>query len=252
MPTMLPDFGSATSNNVRSNGTGLEHRFTRASIYNRSIFKPNNCLSLNRHFMRILQIVLHVSVAASLLSCKDSRNRVNNPVVHAAEQNHNVYSSFKRYSADMVDQVFKNIIDSSESLKELQERLDGLGSEKADSLKSFDAYDQTSKDYYASARTHVLSVKDSVLRRRLAGLVDQSELDYEGHIGAHKQLLATINAKLAHIRDMNTQLKIMLTIPEIQKYQRDNLPSKNALEGLSRQLDQLTARLDSITKKKGG
>jgi|GEM_PF-5627010 len=184
-------------------------------------------------------------------SCKEKeRAPVLSPVVQTQKTESRLFSK-SRYEADEVNRIYQNLLDSAPVLKQLQERLDDLDTEWADSSAEYNRYKQIIAGYYTSANGHANSITDSVMKARLKSLLEEGRRNGQQRMAAHEALVQDIRSEIKHIRNLNEQLKVLLTYVEIQKYQRDYLPPKTPLEGLSRQLDQLTQTLDSLNRKAG-
>jgi hypothetical protein len=51
------------------------------------------------------------------------------------------------------------------------------------------------------------------------------------------------------LNDLHILLKLVKTLPMIEKYQQENLPSEKPIEALIRQYDKLIREADAATKK---
>jgi hypothetical protein len=152
---------------------------------------------------------------------------------------------------DLVDRLYREVVDSSDDLVRFEKTVANLGVEKHDSSADYDAYNETNEAYYHSAFVHARLIQDSSLKLRVVELVRKSQADYKILTARHQGLLAAIDGQMVAIHDSHELLKILVTLPPIQQYQRDELPSVRPLEDLSRRLRQVQDKLDSLTKKAG-
>jgi hypothetical protein len=80
-------------------------------------------------------------------------------------------------------------------------------------------------------------------------LITLSFTKYDASISRHNNILNSIETKNLTLNDLHTVLKISRTLPIIEKYQRDNLPTTKSLEGFSKQLDEAIKYADTLTRK---
>jgi hypothetical protein len=87
------------------------------------------------------------------------------------------------------------------------------------------------------------------LRDKMKILVANSLAKYNSLISTHTDLLKSIDTKGLTLNDLHTILKITRTVPLIEKYQKDKLPSSKSLEGFSKRLDEAINYTDTLIKK---
>ena len=87
------------------------------------------------------------------------------------------------------------------------------------------------------------------MRDKIKALITSSLNKYNSAITKHNELLKTIQAKDLTITDLHTILKITRTLPLIEKYQTDNLPSTKSLEGFINRQNEAIKLADSLSKK---
>ncbi len=155
----------------------------------------------------------------------------------------------KRGSGDLVESLYQELEDKSPELKDLEKKIEYLSKNEPDSTESFNKYNGKNKSYYASAENHVTQIGDSILRGRIKKLIESSLTGYKAGISRHNELLKSIGENDLTLADLHIALKICRTLPLIQNYQRDNLPSTKSMEDFSRQLEQTIKYMDTLTKK---
>lgn len=72
---------------------------------------------------------------------------------------------------------------------------------------------------------------------------------YNSRIARHSEFLNLIEAKQMTISDLHNVLKIIRTLPLIDKYQRDNLPKTKSLEGYIMRQEETIQLADTLSKK---
>lgn len=156
---------------------------------------------------------------------------------------------YKRGSADLLESLYKELADKTPELKELEKQIDKLADSKSDSAELFNNYDEKNQSYYHSANKHVEQIKDTVLTERMKLLIENSLTRYNSSVSKHNDIIKSINNKSITLNDLHLILKITRTMPLIDKYQKDNLPSTKSLEDYSGQLEKTIRYADSLTKK---
>ncbi len=158
----------------------------------------------------------------------------------------------KRYSGDLVDELFEERVEKSKDLKEMEEMRKAINNDRLDSIERFDKYDQKSIHYYSSATRHVDRIGDSLLKNRILNLITQSKDEYSSAIRAHKNILRNIDSNGKSVNDLHEALQVALTLEDIQLYQKKNLPSTKPLETISARQKELMRRLGTKLKQSGG
>eukprot|EP01133_Synstelium_polycarpum_P002683 gene2683-3102_t len=158
--------------------------------------------------------------------------------------------SIKRmYDVDLTENLYGEITEKIPELKQLEEQIERLRKAQEDSTKVFAVYIKKNELYYSSARQHMESIRDSVLKQKTRKLIESSQEKYRLNISRQQELLKMVMQKMNALNDLNESLKINKTIPLIEKYQKEKKPSVKAIEGFSKQLDQVLKLQDSLTKK---
>jgi hypothetical protein len=147
---------------------------------------------------------------------------------------------------DMVESLFNELVSKDANLQKLEAMIDELNSSKDDSTESFNKFDQKNKDYVNSSNRHLLTIKDSVLKNKIKDLVSNQLTKYSSQIVRHDELLKIIESKQTTISDLHTALMLVKTLPLIEKYQRENLPEKEPLEGYIKRQQEAIQKADTL------
>ncbi|MBO9684647.1 MAG: hypothetical protein J7502_18605, partial [Flavisolibacter sp.] len=103
--------------------------------------------------------------------------------------------------------------------------------------------------YYRSADSHIEQIKDTVIKEKMKLLIHTNLTKYGSLVSKHNDILNSIDRKTITLNDLHLILKITSTLPLIEKYQMDNLPTTRPLDGYSKQLSKTAQYADSLTKK---
>jgi hypothetical protein len=157
--------------------------------------------------------------------------------------------SKRSYRDDLVEDLYKELLEKNSALGELEHGIDKLKEDKKDSAESFNAFNLKNNSYYNSAGNHIGAITDSILKQRIKQLVDNSLSKYKSAITGHNNLIAAISSKDITLNDLHIILKLTQTLNTIEKYQTNNLPSTKSLENNSKEYDKIITKTDSLSKK---
>ncbi len=197
-------------------------------------------------------IITVTFILTALASCNSSRKQ-ENPEQETPKALEDKSASYevvsKRGYDDLVESLYKELADKTPELKKLEDKIGDLHKSKNDSTELFDKYNQKNQSYYNAANNHLERITDSLLRDKMKVLIADSLSKYNSLISRHTDLLKSIDAKNLTLNDLHIILKITRTIPLIEKYHKDKLPSAKPLEGFSKQLDEAINYTDTLIKK---
>ena len=155
----------------------------------------------------------------------------------------------KRGYDDLVESLYNELVTKDIDLKKLEDKIDELNKSKNDTTELFDKYNGKNQSYFSSADRHVVDIKDSLLRNKMRIIVTNQLSKYNSRIGKHNELLKIIDAKQMTISDLHNVLKIVRTLPLIDKYQKDNLTDTKSFEGYIKQQEKAIQLVDTLSKK---
>lgn len=201
--------------------------------------------------MRI-KIFISVSLVLGCVSCNDSPVPENpqQQIPKALEEKSVSYELVtKRGYDDLVESLYNELVSKDIDLKKLEDKIDELNKTKADSTNTFEKFNQKNQSYFSAANTHIAEIKDSLLRDKMSNLIAGSLTKYNSSIDIHNDLLKIIETRRLTIFDLHNILKIVKTLPLIEKYQYENLPGTKSLEGYIKQQDATIKLADTLIKK---
>ncbi len=134
-------------------------------------------------------------------------------------------------------------------LRKLEESRDEFNKGHQDYLNRFDNYDGTSMEYYKDANSYVKAIKDSILRKKVEQLLLRNEEKYKQLISRHRSLQDELLMHSSTIEDRLVVLKILLTLEQIEKYQKDNLPDTKDASLLIKKGKKISSEVNSHTPK---
>ncbi|WP_143159908.1 hypothetical protein [Chitinophaga jiangningensis] len=198
------------------------------------------------------RIFLSTILIFTLASCQNSQrnNQPQSPTPQALEDKSSfAIVSKSRYSENLMESLYAEIVSNDIALKRLEKSIADLNSSKQDSIDSFYKFDNKMQGYRNVVQLTVTQIQDTILRNRMKLLVDTHVAKYDSLIAKHKHLLNDINKNDSTLDDLHLALKIVTTLPVIEKYQRDNLPQTTPLEGFLNQQHKTIQLADSLVNK---
>lgn len=167
----------------------------------------------------------------------------------ALEDKNAVYEKFSRRDNDLLEILYQELVDNTPELKELEHKIELLTDSQGDTTKVFDNFNRKNQAYYGTANQYIKQMNDSLLKVKMKHLVDNSLAAYNTSITPHQAIIQSIDTKHLTLRGLHKILKITKTLPLLEKYQNDHLPSTKSLEGFSKQLDEAINDADTLIKK---
>ncbi|WDF76355.1 hypothetical protein PQ469_20920 [Mucilaginibacter sp. KACC 22773] len=158
--------------------------------------------------------------------------------------------SMKRMpSGSLMDEIYDDLAKKDPQLQKLEEQLTHFNGGIADSLKAFNNYAAKSDGYYFSANESLTAIKDTVLRVQLSALIAESKLKYMEKISRFTSLKAHIDSNQIKMDDYHAVLKIVATLPIIEKYQDKNMPDITSTANLANEAQHLKVKTMQLAKK---
>ncbi|MDB5200652.1 MAG: hypothetical protein JWQ27_61 [Ferruginibacter sp.] len=197
-------------------------------------------------------IFLPTILILALTSCSDNRTqeKPKQETPKALQDNSSSYEIIsKRSSDDLVESLYNELMTKNIDLKTLEDKIDELNTSKSDTIELFDKFDKKNQSYFNSADNHISDIKDSFLRDNMKLLIANDLKKYDASVARHNELLKIIEAKGLTLSDLHNILKIVKTLPLIEKYQRDNLPNTKSFEGYIKRQDESIKLADTLAKK---
>ena len=178
-------------------------------------------------------------------------NEPEDPVIIASESGYSKdFVSKRAYGGDLVEKLYDEKSRTSEQLKSLNEEIRDAR-RYYDSTETYNDYDEKSKAYYLAANNHLRSIKDSILRIRIDSVVKASSDRYASYTLQHKNLLGQLETNGIRIDDLYSAMKVLVTLPDIENYQKKNLPSPAPLQKAINKQKNVIRKMDSVVAKGG-
>ena len=97
------------------------------------------------------------------------------------------------------------------------------------------------------ANSQVSDISDSTLKKKIVALLIKSSSQHSNNTEELTSLIKQISQNSSTLKDHYSVLKIVLTLPLIEKYQKDNLPNKGEFKMLIKEQEKLIKQIDSLS-----
>lgn len=201
--------------------------------------------NLRFNFATIVILMLLVSCVGEQTD-KNQRSAAETP--KALQDNKVDLKSYSR-SGDLVEQLYGELVDQTPELKKLEDDFVELSPKRAELNEKFLQYGMKSNHYYSTANNNASAVTDSLLRKKMIALITASQTKYTTKTTELNSLLAQMAKNGTTLSDHHAVLKIVLTLPIIEKYQSDHRPDAKEFKELMGQQENLLERTVHLTPK---
>ena len=184
-----------------------------------------------------------------LTSCGGKEANKVNPKNEIPEALQEGSIDLKRYSKgnNLTEELYQELVSNNPELKKLETEIDEFNPQGI--KDKFYKYDRKSINYYQSAKNQAEVITDTITKNKIIDLITKSNERYIGKTSELNGLLKSISKKENSITDYHNILKIVLTVPIIEKYQNENLPNKTEFENVINNENKIIENTKKLTPK---
>lgn len=158
-------------------------------------------------------------------------------------------SSFsKRGDDDLIDELYSEQVNKTPGLKELETLIDKGREDEVEAVDDFENYANKSSRFYNSANRHINNLADSALKAIIVALINESERKNRVNSNKIASLVDQIKINSSNISDYRTALKIIVTLPIIEKYQTANLPKDSLYRRITGDQQKIILRVKKMVE----
>lgn len=167
-----------------------------------------------------------------------------------ALQDDNGFSGIKSSRGlNLVNDIYADQLKQHPELQKLEDLIRHFDDGVSDSLKQFRGYARKSESYYGSAKELLSNIKDTVLRAHFKEIIDQSQHKYKDTINQFSVLINHIDSNRIKVEDYRQALKLVVTLPIIERYQFESLPDLKSTANLANEAQSLKAKTVQLVNK---
>jgi hypothetical protein len=157
---------------------------------------------------------------------------------------------YRKGNGDLLEKLYKDLVQKTPELQQFELKMDTFRKAKPQITTLFEDFDGKSTDYYNSAETNSRTLSDSLLRKEVRLWLEKSRDSYKNQTTEWNKLLAQLNSKNVRLNDYHNLMKIHLTLPLIEDFQKKRLPPTLEIQNLLLQQAALQQQIDSLMKKR--
>lgn len=182
--------------------------------------------------MKKRTLSLFVIATMIFIGCGRKSNESEKGIPKALLDDASEIKSYRSSSNDLVEELYKELVEKSQELKNLEDSIQSIDPQVDKAKTGYSKYDSKSKDYYRSANLHADQISDSLLKKKIQGIITASNNRYTSRNSELSSLQDMISRNNASIGDYHAVLKIILTLPIIETYQKGNIPNPQEFKRL--------------------
>ncbi|HEX5168689.1 MAG TPA: hypothetical protein VFW11_05915 [Cyclobacteriaceae bacterium] len=203
-----------------------------------------------------MKLFLSIFLVFLMLSCTDRKDdikeepEVSDATPEALERDKSEFqlrSLGKRYSENIIEELFREAMESDSQLGKLVEDYDQLTEAKSDSLEEYIDYKQNNIRYWSATERYISQLSDSTLKHEMKSAFDVLKKKYDDRISNHELALNELAKKEQMLKDLEIIMKLMVTEPMMSNYQRNEIPGVTTIHGVSKGYDTLISRTRKYT-----
>ena len=187
---------------------------------------------------KYLLSLLVTSSILMIVSCNGNKRENRNSEVENPEalQDDIKLKSLSKRGGNLIDELYAELVEKTPELKKLETELETFQVTPSETQNVFYNYNGKSNQFYGNATGFANQIGDSLSKKRILALIKKSNEKYDSESKEINELVKQISNSQNSIQDNHNILKIVLTIPLIEKYQNENLPKKKEfLETIAKQ-----------------
>lgn len=150
------------------------------------------------------------------------------------------------HGIDLTEKFYKEIKNQNITYTKLEQDILTLKPAIDKDSNRFIVYDNCASYGYKEIKKIASSISEESLRKKIMTLLNKSHKKYLTKTSELKSLFDQVSANNEKLNDNYKILKIVLTLPILEKYQKENLPDIREYNNLSNAQEQLIERTEKL------
>ena len=159
------------------------------------------------------------------------------------------FVSKSRMGNDLVEDLYKEIEESSPVLKTVKDQFKALNENKSDTIKLIEKFFSKNDSYYRDVFDHINTIRDSSLKNEIRLLFEKDRDGYNASIQNLKNKISQLNHESINTADKFITLKLVTTLTVMKQFREKNIPSSTGLQQLVSEFKKLESKMDSVINK---
>lgn len=204
---------------------------------------------MNKQFLLALITIFSFSCSNNRPSIEQQATpQEQTPDVLHANKSLDFSSYSKRTNYDIIQQLFEEAVSKDENLKILTSRIKETDEMRNDSLEAYQTYINNNQNYLNSLSSYANQISDSTLKKNMNQFIDGLKEKYSERVSPLLSVESKIETSERTLRDQEILMKIVVTAPMMNSYQRNEYPNIKTLEYIMQEYDSLIANVKPYTK----
>jgi hypothetical protein len=200
------------------------------------------------NLLSVIMLSVLISACNHQLDTGEGDNKANVPQA-LTDNNSDLLSKRYYHSESLVNSLYTDLTNAHPELKNIEDELKLYRQMNEDSLQLFNSFHSKSANYYSDANDILANINDPVLKERLQVLINNSESSYKQKMASHFAPKKQIENNNASIEGLHQVLKIVATLPVLERYQKDNQPGVKAMANTVQAGNKLKGKLGAVANK---
>lgn len=193
-------------------------------------------------------------VALVGLSCSDNKPQSESEQVAEVLDSKPMKAQIEDYASrsskygtrtNAVETLFDEAMENDENLEILVQSLSEINTE---AIENYSNYKNNNERYWSAVTSNLAGLQDTVLREEVSQFFGKLEQKYKQSIYKNESTIGSIQQKQVELADQFILLKIAVTQPMMQSYQKTELIELRKLQQIAKTYDSLIHILEQKTK----
>ena len=150
---------------------------------------------------------------------------------------------------DAVEAYYSDLVDKNSELKQVVREIQANDKNFYELEGRLNSYNRISNEYYGDANAKANGIHDATLKATVLGWITNSRTQQSERIAALTKLVGLLRDKKITQDDFHAAVKIAVTLPVVEKYQQQNLPTDAEYNKLMKDLEETVKKLQGMAKK---
>lgn len=142
----------------------------------------------------------------------------------SASSDNNPSSLKETRTENILESLYLELKEQRPELLDLEKEMKAVDQAKEKALESYNSYNSKNEQYYSLANQQLSRISDSLLRNSVELLLNKSKYAYDQENAAMALSAAQLENRSVSLHDHQEALKIILTMKQMEKYQKKQLP----------------------------
>jgi hypothetical protein len=149
---------------------------------------------------------------------------------------------------NLVDELYNQAERQNSTLESIANDIERFYKKETDALEKYNEFTAYHNHYYTDAKFSITAVNDSIIKQKAANVIKTSETAYRAKLVDWQNTIATLYKQEQELKDLQQLLKIMTTVPVVEKAQNSDLPSSENIKQAQTDLLKVIQKIKEITK----